>query len=450
MVRNWQGINFTFVPQSKIEMKKLILSILVIATALTAQAQLKAFTISYPEKVLPGVKKIAIMKFQNSGVSNYYYWYNDQLGENFPNYMTSELLDENRGLVSAGLSKWYRPNVKMNQYTVVERSQLDNIIKEQQLGASGAVADNEAAQVGKLLGLDAIVSGTYKWTNAGDKYESKAIKNKEGQVTGYSHTVTRSVIVESTMKVISVETGEVLAVTTKSRTMTSKKSSATKSKAYAGLTSVEILRDNGIKQLASDLVNYFAPRYASINYDLDKIKVKTYKERAKDAVDAAKSGDVAKALGIYKAIQKEDSYNPRLAYNLGLVYEAVLDYDNAVKLHKAASSMDDKKSYKMALDRASSALEAVNQLKASGWVIESGDVSAASEEGISAATVEKVTTRGKSKDRVKVYTEPMKQGDIAAQVPGGLEFEVLGKEGPFVKIKLATGDEGYIHQDDVK
>jgi len=429
-------------------MKKIFLTIGLLVAAITLNAQLRAFMIQGPEKALPGIQKISIMKFQNSGISNYNYWYQDAYGDNFPNYMTTDLLNEDRGAIKFG--KAYKPDVKMNQFIVVERSQLDNIIKEQQLGASGAVDDNEAAQVGKLLGLDAIISGSYKYTNAGDKAETKAIKNKEGAVTRYVTTYTRTVIVEATMKIIAVETGQIIAVTTKTRTMTDKKSNAIKSKAAAALTSVEILRDNGIKAVAGDLTNFIAPTFRLINYDLEKIKVKAFKDRAKDAVDAAKDGDVAQALGIYQAIFKEDSYNARLAYNLGLTYEAVLDYDNAIKMHKTATGIDDDKQYNAALERAETGKETVAALKAQGWKIDAGDVSAADGQTISAEVVETIKTKGGTKDRVKVYTEPMKQGKVAAQVPGGIELEVTGKEGPFIKVKLVNGSEGYIHQDDAK
>ena len=119
-------------------------------------------------------------------------------------------------------------------------------------------------------------------------------------------------------------------------------------------------------------------------------------------------------------------------------------------MHKTATGIDDDKQYNAALERAETGKETVAALKAQGWKIDAGDVSAADGQTISAEVVETIKTKGGTKDRVKVYTEPMKQGKVAAQVPGGIELEVTGKEGPFIKVKLVNGSEGYIHQDDTK
>lgn len=50
--------------------------------------------------------------------------------------------------------------VQDGTYSVIERSQLDAILQEQDLGASGRVDANTAAQIGRILGVDAIVTGT--------------------------------------------------------------------------------------------------------------------------------------------------------------------------------------------------------------------------------------------------------------------------------------------------
>ncbi|MBI3291913.1 MAG: hypothetical protein HYZ73_03780 [Elusimicrobia bacterium] len=45
------------------------------------------------------------------------------------------------------------------RYQVVERSQLEKVLSEQQLGRSGAIDLKTAAELGRLLGVDAIVVG---------------------------------------------------------------------------------------------------------------------------------------------------------------------------------------------------------------------------------------------------------------------------------------------------
>ena len=50
--------------------------------------------------------------------------------------------------------------VKLKKYQVIERRALENLIQEQHLETSGAVSAETAKQIGKILGVDAIISGT--------------------------------------------------------------------------------------------------------------------------------------------------------------------------------------------------------------------------------------------------------------------------------------------------
>lgn len=72
------------------------------------------------------------------------------------------------------------------EFTVVERTQLDKVAAEQQLGTSGRVEAKSAASVGKLLGAQALITGditefTYKQSSAGSKLSIlKAVDSKLG------------------------------------------------------------------------------------------------------------------------------------------------------------------------------------------------------------------------------------------------------------------------------
>lgn len=49
--------------------------------------------------------------------------------------------------------------VKDGSYSVIERSKIDDILREQNLGASGRIDPASAAQIGRVLGVDAVVIG---------------------------------------------------------------------------------------------------------------------------------------------------------------------------------------------------------------------------------------------------------------------------------------------------
>ena len=66
------------------------------------------------------------------------------------------------------------------------------------------------------------------------------------------------------------------------------------------------------------------------------------------------------------------------------------------------------------------------------------------------ASAKSVKTRGGKSDRYEVLAGPEKGASVVSKVPGDTEFELLGDNGDFVKIKLMGGKEGYILKDNVK
>lgn len=90
--------------------------------------------------------------------------------------------------------------VKSNKFIVVERDKLDKIMEEQKLGQSGAIDPNTAAKVGKILGLNALVTGSI----------SQFGVKKEGK--DFIISQSKQQIVECTVdiRVVDTETGQVL------------------------------------------------------------------------------------------------------------------------------------------------------------------------------------------------------------------------------------------------
>jgi len=102
----------------------LIITILSLGPWTTAQAEFKK-------------TKIAVLDFQLQG---------EQSGSKDMGKIVSEWLIT--GLVETG------------RFDVIERRLLEKILEEQKLGVTGAVDPNSAAQLGKILGVKTIVSGT--------------------------------------------------------------------------------------------------------------------------------------------------------------------------------------------------------------------------------------------------------------------------------------------------
>lgn len=117
----------------------LITLILLIGIAITAQAQQK--------------KRIAILDFDYATVQS-------DISAIFGTRM-----DVGKGVADLLVTKL----VQGAQYSIIERKQLDKIIAEQNLGASGRLDEATAARIGKILGVDALVMGSIHTFGRDDK-----------------------------------------------------------------------------------------------------------------------------------------------------------------------------------------------------------------------------------------------------------------------------------------
>jgi len=97
--------------------------------------------------------------------------------------------------------------VESKQFLVIERAELDQIMKEQGLGMSGAVTPQSAAKVGKLLGVEMIVTGSV--SEFGEKKE-KMGGGLGGALGGFQLGVSKSTArVGVDIRLVNVNTGEI-------------------------------------------------------------------------------------------------------------------------------------------------------------------------------------------------------------------------------------------------
>jgi curli biogenesis system outer membrane secretion channel CsgG len=131
-------------------------------------------------------KRVAVFVFEDKTDKSWHWWNNKGVGEGMSDMLTTEL-------------------VKSGEYTVIERSELDKILAEQALGASGAVTAQTAAEIGKLLGVELAVMGSV--TEFGYTEDKKG-----GRLGGIGVGVSnQSAIVGVDVRLVNTSTGEILA-----------------------------------------------------------------------------------------------------------------------------------------------------------------------------------------------------------------------------------------------
>ena len=101
-------------------------------------------------------------------------------------------------------------------YRVIERNALDKILKEQNFSNSDRADANTAAKIGRILGLDAIITGDI--TQFGRDDQNKSLGGALGHWDHYGignvGTKKAKAVVEITARLIDVNTAEILASTT--------------------------------------------------------------------------------------------------------------------------------------------------------------------------------------------------------------------------------------------
>jgi len=155
----------------------------------------------HPEFSEFNIKKIAVMDFENS--------VQDSGGQFVPhpkfNLTPSDkniFLAKNDGSIVAGVFE--RVLLSKYKYKIVERRNIERIIKEQQFAGSGYMEENGIAKIGKVTGADAILTGRVI-----DAYANFEVKTTGDQgAGGFLGTYLAYVTLE--MKLVHVQTGEVV------------------------------------------------------------------------------------------------------------------------------------------------------------------------------------------------------------------------------------------------
>lgn len=70
--------------------------------------------------------------------------------------------------------------VQIGDLTVIERSRIDQILKEQSFSMTGAVDSGTAAKIGKILSVDAVIIGTIRVKNGEIEFIARVIQSEKG------------------------------------------------------------------------------------------------------------------------------------------------------------------------------------------------------------------------------------------------------------------------------
>lgn len=155
-------------------------------------AQAPAIGAPGAERIRPRDKRrIAVLDFDFSGISNYGFLSSFYGGEGAAKGMSTLITNQ---------------LVKDGKFIVVERSKIDAVIAEQNLGQSGRIEPTTAAQIGRILGVDAVLIGSVTKFDVEDKSKGLSL----GGLFGGDRKQIATVQIAS--RLVSTTTAEILTV----------------------------------------------------------------------------------------------------------------------------------------------------------------------------------------------------------------------------------------------
>ena len=302
---------------------------------------------------LPGVKKVAIADFQGP----------ERSGSQFATLFQQILLTT-------------------EYYEIIERDRLRSVLEEQNLGQTGVVNEETAVEIGKLLGVDALIfgevathdiepdergtekvstkvgTGKYEWVEEKNIFTGKTKKvKKEIMKTTLvdQHYRVRRGTVAVNFRVVGVEDGRLLAARSESQSYNS-------GKMIEG--SKETLKPEGeiLRDLSMQICEKFV-RLISPYYQTEKRTIEPGKGSIGVGAKYAQAGLWPEAMEAWKKAVVELPNEPAARYNLGLGYEVQGMLDEAEHEYQIASSMKQKKLYMEALARIRAAKEEQERLR---------------------------------------------------------------------------------------
>lgn len=306
---------------------------------------------------MPGVKEIAIVDFEGPSRS----------GNQIATLIQSNLLTT-------------------QHFEILERDKLRRVLEEQNMSMAGIVDESTAAEVGKLLGVDALIFGevaTYEVEP--DKKLTRKVKEKRGtgryrtvekkdKKTGKVKKVKEEIIEEVwidreywvrkgtvaiNFRVVSVETGKLLAAHSDSKSYDSQNE-----RGSAWRTNQNSLKPEGeiLADLSTNICNKFVTMIAP-HYVTEKRIIEPGDKNIAVGRKYAESELWPEALEAWKKAAQEMPNEPAAFYNLGLALEVQGDLDRAEIAYQKAVQIKQKKLYMDAIARIRQTREEQAKLK---------------------------------------------------------------------------------------
>ncbi|MEW6684696.1 MAG: DUF6340 family protein [Candidatus Edwardsbacteria bacterium] len=287
-----------------------------------------------PGKIDPGpIKRVAILDFND-----------------YPSHSGS-----GRTASSMLLAKLVEPGY----YQLIERAQIDKVMQELALGQTGVVDESTAKQVGKILGVDAVIFGSVTSWESETRKGTEKVKKEVGtgqyqeveerefivagpkvkrkkeimkEVLVDEDYLTKNAVVSTDLRMVNIETGQVVAALSETEHYSKKASGASEiGKVLADEQILNSLLGKVIQKFVAQISPHYVMRSRRLMVADDEFTKRGNKLAQNGLWDEAK-----------QAWQQAVSLNPQNAAahnNLGIAYEKMGKIDQAEQEYQTALNL---------------------------------------------------------------------------------------------------------------
>ncbi|MFT5661190.1 MAG: tetratricopeptide (TPR) repeat protein [Sulfurimonas sp.] len=233
-------------------------------------------------------------------------------------------------------------------FTMVSRSDLNQVIKEQKLQNSGLVDTKDIVEVGELIGAQAIISGNVGRSSLNDThyYENRVGCSDKKCKKTYIYRVrcTKRVIsLSADIKMVDVTRGDIIYADNMSRSSTYRHCRDDS----RALPSKESVAQNLATSIANSFTYKLTPHYRYFSVELLDKPDLDYTDEQEDLLENAlkymehKRYDRAESL-LTNLVESTDQQSYVAFYNLGVVKETQGDYKKAKLYYERADNLTEK------------------------------------------------------------------------------------------------------------
>ncbi|MBL0709323.1 MAG: hypothetical protein JJW00_09760 [Sulfurimonas sp.] len=230
-------------------------------------------------------------------------------------------------------------------FTVISRRNIDNIMEEQRLQLSGLVKRSDIVEVGKLLGANAIISGSVSDASASamsyTEKRSKCYDKKCKKFYEYNVGCTRQTIsLAVEIKIISVENANIIYADTLKDKIQKRYCSDRGSSLLGKGEGLNLLADRLAKSFTSKISPYYASYKVELFDDPDIDYTDEQEKLLEDALKYIENRRYAKAEELLsRLLDSTDNRCYVAAYDLAILKESNAELEKAQKLYMLADSL---------------------------------------------------------------------------------------------------------------